>query len=165
MNDAIDRAAVDAGRGPLEIRRLYNLNGSFGSGGGFLRGAPEEWVEQLAGLTTQAGISTFLLAADDEETMRRFATEVVPGVRWRVQQAREAAASAPQRKRRSRLRPRHRRRRLRQMQRRPARAGRRSRSRRRPTTGRASATRRRGRRARGRPDRRRTPRGAIRRSS
>lgn len=95
MNDAIDRAAVDAGRAPVEIRRLYNLNGSFGSGGGFLRGAPEEWVEQLAGLTSQAGISTFLLAADDEETMRRFATEVVPGVRWRVQQAREAAASAP----------------------------------------------------------------------
>jgi alkanesulfonate monooxygenase SsuD/methylene tetrahydromethanopterin reductase-like flavin-dependent oxidoreductase (luciferase family) len=80
MNDAIDRAAVDAGRAPVEIRRLYNLNGSFGGGGGFLRGAPEEWVEQLAGLTAQAGISTFLLAADDEETMRRFATEVVPAV-------------------------------------------------------------------------------------
>jgi alkanesulfonate monooxygenase SsuD/methylene tetrahydromethanopterin reductase-like flavin-dependent oxidoreductase (luciferase family) len=95
MNEAIDRAAAESGRSPVEIRRLYNLNGSFGAGGGFLRGAPEDWVEQLAGLTAQAGISTFLLAADDEETMRRFATEVVPGVRWRVQEAREAAASAP----------------------------------------------------------------------
>jgi alkanesulfonate monooxygenase SsuD/methylene tetrahydromethanopterin reductase-like flavin-dependent oxidoreductase (luciferase family) len=95
MNEAIDRSAVAAGRSPVEIRRLYNLNGSFEAGDGFLRGAPEEWVEQLAGLTAQAGVSTFLLAADDEQTMRRFATEVVPGVRWRVQEAREAAASAP----------------------------------------------------------------------
>jgi alkanesulfonate monooxygenase SsuD/methylene tetrahydromethanopterin reductase-like flavin-dependent oxidoreductase (luciferase family)/hemerythrin-like domain-containing protein len=95
MNETIDRAALAAGRSPVEIRRLYNINGGFEGGTGFLRGGPEEWVEQLAGLTAQAGISTFLLAADEEETMRRFATEVVPGVRWRVQQDREAGGAAP----------------------------------------------------------------------
>ena len=68
MNAAIDSAAVAAGRNPVEIRRLYNVNGSFGEAGGFLRGTPEEWVEQLAGLTAESGISTFLLACEEEET-------------------------------------------------------------------------------------------------
>ena len=38
MNDAIDRAAEEAGRRPADVRRLFNVNGSFGSGAGFLRG-------------------------------------------------------------------------------------------------------------------------------
>lgn len=90
MSAAIDRAAVAAGRNPVEIRRLYNINGSFEEAGGFLRGTPEEWVEQLAGLTAESGISTFLLACEEEETLRRFATAVVPGVRGLVEEARQS---------------------------------------------------------------------------
>ena len=36
-NAAIDRAAEAAGRRPADVRRLLNVNGSFGSGTGFLR--------------------------------------------------------------------------------------------------------------------------------
>ena len=39
MNHAIDRAAEEAGRLPADVRRLFNVNGSFGSGTGFLEGA------------------------------------------------------------------------------------------------------------------------------
>jgi alkanesulfonate monooxygenase SsuD/methylene tetrahydromethanopterin reductase-like flavin-dependent oxidoreductase (luciferase family) len=98
MNAAIDSAAVAAGRNPVEIRRLYNVNGSFGEAGGFLRGSTDEWVEQLAGLAAESGISTFLLACEEEETLRRFATEVVPGVRGLVEEARRSGqSSAPRR--------------------------------------------------------------------
>ena len=38
MNAAIDRAAEAAGRRPAAVRRLFNVNGAFGSGGGFLQG-------------------------------------------------------------------------------------------------------------------------------
>src|ERR1700682_4945921 len=48
MNTAIDEAAVAAGRAAAEIRRLYNINGSVGSGAGFLEGSASEWAEQLA---------------------------------------------------------------------------------------------------------------------
>jgi alkanesulfonate monooxygenase SsuD/methylene tetrahydromethanopterin reductase-like flavin-dependent oxidoreductase (luciferase family) len=93
MSAAIDDAAVEAGRSPVQIRRLYNLNGSFDTGDGSLQGAPEEWVEQLAQLTSDAGISTFLLAAGDSDTLRRFATEVAPAVRLRVEQDRARRGS------------------------------------------------------------------------
>ena len=48
LNARIDEAAVGAGRAPEAVRRLYNVSGSFGSGGGFLRGRPADWAEQLA---------------------------------------------------------------------------------------------------------------------
>ena len=89
MSAAIDRAAIESGRSPVEIRRLYNLNGSFGSGRGFLKGAPGEWAEQLAGLTADSGISTFLLAVSDEQALRTFAREVAPAVRALVAERRE----------------------------------------------------------------------------
>ncbi len=92
MSEAIDHAALDAGRSPVEIRRMYNINGSFDAGEGFLREAPDQWAQQLATLTARAGISTFLLATDEEQAMRRFATEVAPAVRVLVQDARQAAA-------------------------------------------------------------------------
>lgn len=94
MSAAIDRAAAAAGRSPVEIRRLYNLNGSFGGGHGFLQGTPAEWAAQLAGLTAESGISTFLLAADDEQALRTFAREVVPAVRELVAKARASGAES-----------------------------------------------------------------------
>jgi alkanesulfonate monooxygenase SsuD/methylene tetrahydromethanopterin reductase-like flavin-dependent oxidoreductase (luciferase family) len=42
MQARIDDAALAAGRSPTEIRRLYNVNGEFGSADGLLRGAPAD---------------------------------------------------------------------------------------------------------------------------
>ena len=41
MNARSTRRPTEAGRRPEEIRRLLNVNGSFGSGGGFLQGTPQ----------------------------------------------------------------------------------------------------------------------------
>ena len=85
MNTAIDDAAVEAGRGPAEIRRMYNVTGHFGNGRGFLRGSPANWAEQLAGLSLTDGISTYILSVSSESEVRRFADEVIPAVRELVE--------------------------------------------------------------------------------
>jgi alkanesulfonate monooxygenase SsuD/methylene tetrahydromethanopterin reductase-like flavin-dependent oxidoreductase (luciferase family) len=85
MNSAIDDAAVEAGRGPAEIRRMYNVNGQFGNGGGFLQGSPANWAEQLAELTLTEGISTYILSVSSESEMRRFTDQVIPAVRELVE--------------------------------------------------------------------------------
>jgi alkanesulfonate monooxygenase SsuD/methylene tetrahydromethanopterin reductase-like flavin-dependent oxidoreductase (luciferase family) len=95
MNATIDEAAVAAGRDPSEVRRLYNLNGSFaGSGAGFLDGPAPTWVEQLAELTLTQGMSTYVLATDSPDDIRRFAAEVAPGVRELVAAERAGDASS-----------------------------------------------------------------------
>lgn len=82
MNTVIDEAALAAGRDPAQVRRLYNINGSFtGSGAGFLDGPSTTWVEQLAELTLTQGMSTYVLGSDSPDDIRRFAAEVAPGVR------------------------------------------------------------------------------------
>jgi alkanesulfonate monooxygenase SsuD/methylene tetrahydromethanopterin reductase-like flavin-dependent oxidoreductase (luciferase family) len=82
MNAIIDAAAVAAGRSPADVRRLYNVAGSFAEGGSqFLQGPPKVWVEQLAGLALDEGISGFVLMVDDTAMIDRFAAEVVPAVR------------------------------------------------------------------------------------
>src|SRR5580693_10617028 len=82
MNAIIDRAASDAGRSPQDVRRLYNISGSFaGSGSEFLQGPPKVWAEQLTGLALDEGISGFILTANDTQTIDQFAAEVVPAVR------------------------------------------------------------------------------------
>jgi alkanesulfonate monooxygenase SsuD/methylene tetrahydromethanopterin reductase-like flavin-dependent oxidoreductase (luciferase family)/hemerythrin-like domain-containing protein len=95
MNAAIDAAAVDAGRRPEEIRRLLNINGSFGTGAGFLEGTPREWAEQLAELTLATGMSAYILAADAADDLRRFAEEVAPATRELVERARGAPRQPP----------------------------------------------------------------------
>jgi alkanesulfonate monooxygenase SsuD/methylene tetrahydromethanopterin reductase-like flavin-dependent oxidoreductase (luciferase family) len=82
MNEIIDDAASEAGRSPSDIRRLYNISGTF-SGNGFLQGPPKVWVEQLAELALTDGISGFVLMieAGGDDDLRRFAEEVAPGVR------------------------------------------------------------------------------------
>jgi alkanesulfonate monooxygenase SsuD/methylene tetrahydromethanopterin reductase-like flavin-dependent oxidoreductase (luciferase family) len=85
MNAVIDAAAVDAGRSPADVRRLYNIAGSFGSGGSqFLQGPAKAWAEQLTGLALDEGISGFVLMADDTLLIDQFAAEVVPAVRGLV---------------------------------------------------------------------------------
>ena len=95
MNARIDEAAAAAGRAPEAVRRLYNVSGSFGSGGGFLRGRPTDWAEQLAALTLEQGMATYILATDDVDDVRRFGEEVAPMVRDLVAAERERRATGP----------------------------------------------------------------------
>jgi Luciferase-like monooxygenase len=81
-NARIDDAAARARRDPTAVRRLYNVGGSFGTGGGFLRGPARDWAEQLAELTLKDGMSAYILASDDADDIRRFAGEVAPAARW-----------------------------------------------------------------------------------
>jgi len=95
MNAVIDAAAIDAGRPPSAVRRIYNIAGSFGgSGSGFLAGPPKVWAEQLAGLALDEGMSGFVLMADDALTVERFAAEVAPSVRDLVARERASAGSS-----------------------------------------------------------------------
>jgi hypothetical protein len=92
MNKLIDEAAVEAGRDPAAVRRLYNVGGRFDGRGGFLQGPESLWVEQLTELTLTEGMSTYILASDDPDDIRRFA-DVAAGVREGV--AAERAGSGP----------------------------------------------------------------------
>lgn len=95
LNQTIDDAATTAGRDPASVRRLYNIHGRFGSGGGFLQGSPREWAEQLAELTLTEGMSTYILAVNALEQVERFAHEVAPAVRELVDQERARRAGQP----------------------------------------------------------------------
>jgi len=94
MNEIIDRAAADAGRSPQDVRRLYNISGTFaGSGSEFLQGPPKVWAEQLTGLALDEGISGFILMVNDTQTIDQFAGEVVPAVRELVAAERAGSGS------------------------------------------------------------------------
>jgi hypothetical protein len=93
MNKIIDEAAVEAGRDPGSVRRLYNLWGQFSGTGGFLQGPEELWIDQLTELTLGEGMSTYILGSDDPDDIRRFA-EVAAGVREAVEAARSGAVVA-----------------------------------------------------------------------
>ena len=95
MNAMIDAAALDAGRDPAGVRRLYNVMGSFGATGRGpgLHGTPADWAEQLAALTLGEGMSTFILASDDVDVVRRFGEEVAPLVRDLVDAGRGGTAA------------------------------------------------------------------------
>jgi hypothetical protein len=92
MTSTLDAAAESAGRDPAEIRRVYNVTGSFsGTGAAFLQGPPQVWAGQLTELVLRYGMSGFVLGpgGNPTEDLRRFAEEVVPAVREAV--ARERA--------------------------------------------------------------------------
>ncbi|MEV4809799.1 LLM class flavin-dependent oxidoreductase [Micromonospora avicenniae] len=93
MNERIDEAAAAAGREPTRIRRLLNISGEFASTGrSLLNGPPEQWAEDLAGLTLEYGVSAFILMADDPATIEIFAAEVAPATRQLVAEERARAA-------------------------------------------------------------------------
>lgn len=95
MNKQIDEGAASAGRSPSAVRRLLNISGQFArSGRSLLNGPPEQWAEELAGLTLEYGVSGFILATDDALTIERFAAEVAPATRERVAAERSSAAVA-----------------------------------------------------------------------
>jgi hypothetical protein len=95
MSSRIDEAAEKAGRRPEDIRRLFNVNGAFGTGTGFLEGPPREWAEQLAQMTLSTGMSAYILAVSSPDELRRFAEEVAPATRELVGDARGAQDPAP----------------------------------------------------------------------
>jgi hypothetical protein len=83
----IDDAAAAAGRDPASVRRLYNISGRIGpGGGGFLDGPAGQWVEQLLGLVTETGMDTFVLWPTEEpdHQLELFAAEVAPALRQAV---------------------------------------------------------------------------------
>lgn len=84
--EVLDEAAVEAGRDPAAIKRIYNIFGSAGSA---------DWAEQLATLALELGMSTFILGTDDATTLRRFADEVVPTVKEVVDIERARRAASP----------------------------------------------------------------------
>ncbi len=93
MSARIDEAATAAGRRPEEIRRLFNVNGSFGTGSGFLQGTPGQWAEQLTQLTLSTGMSAYILSVASAADVRRFAEEVAPAARELLADARGAPAA------------------------------------------------------------------------
>jgi alkanesulfonate monooxygenase SsuD/methylene tetrahydromethanopterin reductase-like flavin-dependent oxidoreductase (luciferase family) len=73
MNAEIDRAALAASRQPSDIRRMLNINGSFQQQErGLFQGPPEAWARQIVELERNYGISTFILATDDPQTIALF---------------------------------------------------------------------------------------------
>jgi alkanesulfonate monooxygenase SsuD/methylene tetrahydromethanopterin reductase-like flavin-dependent oxidoreductase (luciferase family)/hemerythrin-like domain-containing protein len=96
LSARLDDAAQQAGRGPELIRRMYNVFGRFGRGAGFLQGTARDWAEQLAELTLETGMSTYILGSDAPDDVRRFADEVAPAARELVEAERGRRAAAPE---------------------------------------------------------------------
>ncbi|GAA4048930.1 LLM class flavin-dependent oxidoreductase [Nonomuraea soli] len=87
-NKIIDEAALEAGRSPQDVRRLYNV--------GRHQGSAAEWAERLAGLNLTYGMGTFVLADDDPRTIQLFAAEVAPAVRELIESEQDAPAGEPE---------------------------------------------------------------------
>ena len=83
-HDRIDDAAASAGRDPVEVRRLYNVEPS----------DDPRWAQWLADLALTHGTSTFIVTGDDPGVIRRFGAEVAPAVRELVL-AERSGADAP----------------------------------------------------------------------
>jgi alkanesulfonate monooxygenase SsuD/methylene tetrahydromethanopterin reductase-like flavin-dependent oxidoreductase (luciferase family) len=90
MAARVDDAAARAGRDPAAIRRVLNVNGTItdGSSEGPLKGPVDQWADELTTLAVEHGFDTFVLWAEGEEQLPRFAAEVVPAVREQVVAAR-----------------------------------------------------------------------------
>lgn len=86
MSARLDDAARAAGRDPAQIRRVLNVHGLItdGASEGVLRGPVAQWVDELSDLALGAGFDTFVLWAEGERQLERFAEEVAPAVRAQV---------------------------------------------------------------------------------
>jgi alkanesulfonate monooxygenase SsuD/methylene tetrahydromethanopterin reductase-like flavin-dependent oxidoreductase (luciferase family) len=85
LSQRVDKGAVQAGRDPSEIRRVYNVSGTITDGPtrGLLDGPPEHWVETLTSFATDLGFDTFTFWPNEDALgqLERFADEVVPALR------------------------------------------------------------------------------------
>jgi alkanesulfonate monooxygenase SsuD/methylene tetrahydromethanopterin reductase-like flavin-dependent oxidoreductase (luciferase family) len=68
MNERIDRAAIDAGRSPADVRRMLNVN-------------PDQGADELARLAAEHGFGTLIMAVSSADDVRRFAEDTAPAVR------------------------------------------------------------------------------------
>jgi alkanesulfonate monooxygenase SsuD/methylene tetrahydromethanopterin reductase-like flavin-dependent oxidoreductase (luciferase family) len=86
MTARLDEAAGEAGRDPASIRRILNVNGEITeeASEGVLHGPVEQWVDELTDLVVNYGFDTFILWAEGEGQLARFAEQVVPAVRAQV---------------------------------------------------------------------------------
>jgi alkanesulfonate monooxygenase SsuD/methylene tetrahydromethanopterin reductase-like flavin-dependent oxidoreductase (luciferase family) len=82
-NERVDAGAVEAGRDPASIRRIYNVNGTItdGTSEGFLAGPVDQWADELAGLVTDHRADTLVFWGEGPDQLRRFGEEVVPATR------------------------------------------------------------------------------------
>lgn len=86
MSARLDEAAAEAGRDPGSLRRILNVNGEItdGASNGMLHGPVDQWVDELTGLTVNYGFDTFILWAEGQGQLARFAEQVAPSVREQV---------------------------------------------------------------------------------
>jgi alkanesulfonate monooxygenase SsuD/methylene tetrahydromethanopterin reductase-like flavin-dependent oxidoreductase (luciferase family) len=82
MNRRIDEAAIAAGRGPADIRRVFNIASELSD------------PRRLAELTLATGMSTYLMAVSSAREIQGFAQEVAPAVRELVEAGRRAPETA-----------------------------------------------------------------------
>lgn len=85
-NAIIDESATRAGRDPRAVRRMLNIGGRLTAepSNRLLVGPPGQWVEQLASLTLELGISAFILMGDDPGTLTVFGEQIGPALRETV---------------------------------------------------------------------------------
>jgi alkanesulfonate monooxygenase SsuD/methylene tetrahydromethanopterin reductase-like flavin-dependent oxidoreductase (luciferase family) len=92
LQGRIDDGAEEAGRRPIEIRRMYNVFGAItdGPSRGLLQGPVSQWIDELTGFILDLGLDTFLFWPRDDHARQvdLFAGEVVPRVREAVAAAR-----------------------------------------------------------------------------
>lgn len=82
LSEQIDAAALEAGRDPAAVRRLYNVFGLE--------------AEALAELALEQGMSTFITGVGSVRDVQRFAAEVAPATRELVDAERARRASQPE---------------------------------------------------------------------
>lgn len=96
-NAIIDAAAIEAGREPSAIRRLYNIGGDVApvieAGASDddqqIVGPRDHWVSVLTHLATDLGFSSFILwGVPTAPRLRMFIEEIAPAVRERVAEVR-----------------------------------------------------------------------------
>ena len=78
---AIDRGALDNGRDPARIRRIYNVIGTIdGNEGTGLHGSAAHWSDTLADWHHTLGFDTFIFwpANNHDDQLERFAADVIP---------------------------------------------------------------------------------------
>jgi alkanesulfonate monooxygenase SsuD/methylene tetrahydromethanopterin reductase-like flavin-dependent oxidoreductase (luciferase family) len=94
-NAIIDEAAAAAGRSPGAVRRLVNVSERYTAiRSGLRAGPPGNWVEYLADLALNHGISGFILMGNDPSEIRRFGEEIAPAVRDLVETERATPGSS-----------------------------------------------------------------------
>ncbi|MFE3783987.1 LLM class flavin-dependent oxidoreductase [Amycolatopsis sp. NPDC059090] len=84
LNKAVNDAAIDAGREPAAVRRLYNVVGRIDAAGSAVYDEnAAAWAERLVELVLRAGVTGIMLTpmADHDQQIEVFAAEVVPAVR------------------------------------------------------------------------------------